>query len=138
METDTLNSLVTDAIWRAEELESRGIPSASVAWAEVSSLEEDLAKAHPVSEPEGRIARRGAVSAAIKAGNYTRAYALADGYLVEDNAPDSLRTELKEILEEYTQPIAGRFPYASKHHGLREVQGLADRLRAFGAFGLAA
>jgi len=138
VETDTLNSLVTDAIWRAEELESRGIPSASVAWAEVSSLEEDLAKAHPVSEPEGRIARRGAVSAAIKAGNYTRAYALADGYLVEDNAPDSLRTELREILEEDAQAIANGFQYASRHHSVREARNLARLFRATGPFGLAA
>jgi hypothetical protein len=138
VETDTLNRLVTDAIWRAEELESRGIPSASLAWGEVSSLEEDLAKAHPVAEPEGRIARRGAVRAALKAGDYARAYALADRYLAEDAAPESLRTALREILEEYTQPIPGCYPYASKHHSLREVQGLADRLRASGAFGLAA
>jgi hypothetical protein len=138
METDTLNTLVTDAIWRAEELETRGIPSASLAWAEVSSIEEDLAKAHPVSGVQGRIARRGAVRAALKAGDYSRAYALADGYLGEENAPESLKTALREIVEEYTQPIAGRFPYASRHHSLREAQGLADRLRAGGAFGLAA
>jgi hypothetical protein len=137
METDTLNTLVTEAIWRAEELESRGIPPLS-AWAEVSSLEEDLARAHPVSEGQGRIARRGAVRAALKSGNYPRAYALTDGYLAEENASGTLKAELREILEEYTKAMVSGFQYASKHHSLREAQGLADRLRAAGPFGLAA
>jgi hypothetical protein len=137
VDTDTLNTLVTGAIWRAEELESRGIPSVS-AWAEVSSLEEDLARARTVSEGQGRIARRGAVRAALKAGEYTRAYALADQYLAEEGAPESLKTALREILDENAQAIAGGFQYALKHHSVREAQGLADRLRATGAFGLAA
>jgi len=137
VKTDTLNTLVTGAIWRAEELDSRGIPSVS-AWAEVSSIEEDLAKAHPVTEGQGRMARWGAVRAALKAGDYIRAYALADRYLAEEGAPESLKPALREILEEYTQTITGRFQFASKHHRLRETQGSADRLRADGAFGLAA
>jgi hypothetical protein len=135
--TDTLNTLVTGAIWRAEELESRGIPSVS-AWAEVSSIEEDLARAHPVSEGQGRIARRGAVRAALKAGDYIRAYALADRYLAEEGAPDSLKTELREILEEYTRTTAGRFQYALRYRSWRETQRLADVLHTVGAFGLAA
>jgi hypothetical protein len=138
VETDTLNALVSGAIWRAEQLETHGIPSAPQAWAEVSSLEEELAKALPVSESEGRIARRGAVRAALKAGDYTRAQALADGYLSEDVAPKSLKTALCKILEEDTQAMASRFQYASKHHSLREAQGLARRFREAGAFGLAA
>ena len=99
METDTLNTLVTGAIWRAEQLEARGIRTASQAWTEVSSLEEELAKAHPVSESQGRIARRGAVRAALKAGDYARADALADGYLAEEGAPESLRASLRAGLE---------------------------------------
>jgi hypothetical protein len=138
VDTDTLNSLVTGAIWRAEELETRGIPSASLAWSEVSSLEENLARAHPVSEGQGRIARRGAVRAALKARDYSRAYALADRYLAEDAAPESLKAALREILEEDGQAMASRFQFASKHHSVREAQGLADRLRTTGAFGLAA
>ena len=137
METNSLNMLVTEAIWRAQELEARGIRS-ELAWMEVSSLEEKLAKLHPASEPEGQIARRGAVSAALEASDYLRAYALADGYVAEENAPESLKTALQEILEDNAQAMANRFQYASKHHSLREAQGLADRLRAAGAFGLAA
>ncbi len=137
METNGLNMLVTEAIWRAEELEALGIRS-ELAWKEVSSLEERLAKLHASSEPEVQIARRGAVSAALEASDYARAQALADGYLAEENAPESLKAALREILEEDAQAMAGRFQNASKQHGLREAQGLADRLRAAGAFSLAA
>src|ERR1035438_10338876 len=45
MDTDELNTLVTDAIWRAQELESRGVCAAAGAWLEVSSIEEQLAAA---------------------------------------------------------------------------------------------
>jgi len=137
METNGLNMLVTEAIWRAEELEALGIGS-ELAWKEVSSLEEKLAKLHPASEPEGQIARRGAVSAALEASDYARAQALADGYLAEDAAPESLKAALREILGEDAEAMESRFPYASRHHSLREAQGLAGRLRASGAFGLAA
>lgn len=87
MSTDSLHSLVTAAIWRAEQLEEHGVSSAPLAWAEVSLLEEELAKAIPISQPEGRIARRGAVRAALKARKYARAYALAQQYLAEEDAP---------------------------------------------------
>ena len=138
METDTLNTLVSGAIWRAEQLETRGIRPSSQAWAEVSSLEEELAKALPVSDAEGRIARRGAVRAALKAGDYTRAQILADGYLAEDSAPTSLKTALREILEEDAHATASGFRYAAKRHSLREARDLARRFRETGAFGLAA
>jgi hypothetical protein len=86
MDTGTLNTLVTDAIWRAQELEALGIP-ALPSWKEVSAIEEELAKAFPASEGEGRIARRGAVSAAIKAGDYDRAQALEEAYIADESAP---------------------------------------------------
>ena len=136
MGTDTLNALVSDAIWRAEELEARKIPSASVAWAEVSSLEEELAKAHPVSESQGRIARRGAVRAALKARDYIRANALADEYIVE--APESLKAQLREILDEDAQAMASRFQFASRRYSMADAQGLALRFGKSGAFGMAA
>ena len=109
METDTLNTLVSGAIWRAEQLEALGVRPASQAWGEVSSLEEELAKAIPASESEGRIARRGAVRAALKAGDYSRAHALADGYLAEEAAPRSLTTALRKILEEDAQAMTSHF-----------------------------
>jgi len=138
VENDTLNTLVSGAIWRAEQLEALGVRPASQAWAEVSSLEENLAKAIPVSESEGRIARRGAVRAALKAGDYARALALAEAYMAEQAAPKSLKAELREILEEDAQAIASRFRYAAKHHSLNEARDLARRFRDAGPFGLAA
>lgn len=137
MDTDTLNTLVTEAIWRAEELEALGIPT-SAAWKDVSAIEEELAKAFPVSDGQGRIARRGAVSAALKAGDYDRAQALADAYIAEGAAPDSLKTGLREILEEADRAMASRFQYAAKHHTPREARELARRFREAGPFGLAA
>ena len=137
-ETDSLNTLVTGAIWRAEQLEAHGIRPTSQAWAEVSSLEEELAKVLPVSESEGRIARRGAVRAALKAGDYDRALGLAESYRAEEAAPKSLKTELRKILEDDSQAIASRFRYAAKHHSLSEARDLARRFREAGAFGLAA
>lgn len=100
METDELNTLVTDAIWRAQELEAVDISAAPQAWAEVSSIEEELAKAFPASDVQGKIARRGAVRAALKARDHTRAQALADAYLAEEAAPPSLKAALREILEQ--------------------------------------
>jgi len=85
--TDSLYSLVTAAIWRAEQLEEHGDSSAPTVWAEVASLEEELAAVLPVSQPEGRIARRGAVRAALKAGNYAHAQALTQRYLADQDAP---------------------------------------------------
>ena len=100
MSADLLNTLVTGAIWRAEQLEEQGVGSVPLAWAEVSSLEEELAKVLPASHPEGRIARRGAVRAALKARDFARAQALAKRYLAEKDAPRTLRLALRQLLEE--------------------------------------
>jgi hypothetical protein len=135
VDADILNTLVTDAIWRAEELEALGIPASS-AWKEVSAIEEKLAKAFPVSDGQGRIARRGAVSAALKSGDSDRAQALADAYIAEEAAPESLKTGLQEILEEADQAMKKRFQHAAPH--LREARDLARRFREGGAFNLAA
>ncbi len=138
MENDVLNTLVSGAIWRAEQLEAYGIRSASNAWAEVSSLEEEIAKGLAASEPEGRIARRGAVRAALKAGDHPRAYALAESYCGDDAAPRSLKSAVRKIVEDDAQEMASHFRFASKHYSLREAQDLARRNRDSGAFGLAA
>jgi len=103
METDPLNMRVTEAIWRAEELEATNIAAAPRAWAEVSSIEEELAKAMPPSDFQGKIARRGAVRAARKAGDVGRAHALAEAYLADGAAPESLKAGLREILAEGNQ-----------------------------------
>lgn len=138
MNANSLHKLVTGAIWRAEQLEDQGIISAPLAWAEVSSLEEELAAVLPVVQPEGRIARRGAVRAALKAGDYPRAQALAERYLAEAEAPASLQTALGEMLKEDARALADRFPHAPKHHTVHEARDLARWLQQSGPFGLAA
>ena len=139
LSTESLHSLVTAAIWRAERLEEHGVGSAPSAWAEVSSLEEKLAAILPVSQPEGRIARRGAVRAALKARDYSRAEALAERYLVEEDAPKSLGTAIRRILEEDARALASRYPHiAAKQHAVDDARGMARWLQQRGAFGLAA
>jgi hypothetical protein len=137
MSTDSLHTLVTAAIWRAEQIEEHGIGSAPLAWAEVSAFEEDLAAAIPVAQPEGRIARRGAVRAALKARNYARAQALAQRYLAEPGAPESLSEAIREILAEDARALADRFRYAARHHAVADARDLAGRLLQRGPFGLA-
>jgi hypothetical protein len=134
--TDLLNTLVTSAIWRAEQLEEHGIDSASLAWAEVSALEEELAKALPASQPEGRIARRGAVRAALKAMDFARAQALTERYLAERDATRTFRASLRQLLEEDARTLADRFRHAAK--AVDDARGLARWLHEGGAFGLAA
>ena len=137
MDIDTLNALVTDAIWRAQELDALGIQPAS-AWREVSVFEEELAKALPSSEYEGQIARRGAVRSALKAGEYARAQSLCETYLADADAPTFLKTGVQEILEEADREISSRFQHAAKHHTPREARDLASRFSDAGAFSLAA
>jgi hypothetical protein len=98
MGTDILNSLVSGAIWRAEQIEARNL-RAEQAWAEVSAFEEELAQVVPASSSEGRIARRGAVRAALKAGDYARAQVLVERF-AGDGAPPSLAHELRQILDD--------------------------------------
>lgn len=136
MSTDLLNTLVTSAIWRAEQLEEHGVGSAPLAWGEVSSLEEELAKSFPASQPEGRIARRGAVRAALKAHDFARAQALVGRYLAEKDAPRALRTALRQLLEDDARTLGERFRHAPEV--VDEARDLARRLKEGGPFGLAA
>lgn len=68
----------------------------------------ELADAIPVSASEGRIARRGAVRAAFKAGDHERGQSLAERYIAEKGAPASLKEALREILDENTRAAAAR------------------------------
>ncbi len=138
MPSDALNALVTSAIWRAQQLEEHGIGSTSQAWAEVSFVEEELAKTLPISQGEGRIARRGAVRAALKADDYARAEELADSYASEKGATKALKDALKEMLAEDAKEMESRFRFASKHLRASEARQLARHFHESGAFGLAA
>ncbi len=84
MNADILNTLISSAIWRAEQSDELGLETSNSAWAEVSKYEEELAKIISVKEPEGRIARRGAVRAALKAEDHVRAQELLNRYSAED------------------------------------------------------
>jgi hypothetical protein len=94
---DDLYERVTEAILRAETLEDQG-PSAEMraAYLTVSFLEEEIAEATPPAGPEGVIARRGAVRAALKAGVPVRARDLAELYLATP-APPALVDEIRRM-----------------------------------------
>jgi len=94
MSIDELYERVTEAILHAEHMEEQG---ASVemrkAFLDVSRIEEEIAEATPASGPEGAVARRGAVRAALKAGFPIHANWLAERYLAEP-LPSALADEL--------------------------------------------
>lgn len=92
---DRLNSEVTAAILAAEHL-PKGSPDASTAWLEVAFAEEALSAFTAPRSVEGEICRRGAITAALKAGSVRYAEGLARGYLSEDLA-DSTRQTIKEL-----------------------------------------
>ena len=138
MNLDALLSLVSGAIWRAERLEDMGLETAASAWEEVSRFEEELAKLTPAKEPEGRIARRGAVRAALKANNHQRAQSLVERYLSERGTPKSLRADFQELMEAEAGLLAEQFPSAAKHHKPGELRSLMDQFLERGPFCLAA
>jgi hypothetical protein len=87
MSIENLYPLVSEAIQRAETLEDLGAPGARSAHLDVSLLEEKIAELLPASDPEGALARRGAVRAAFAAGELTRARKLAEEFLAEAEIP---------------------------------------------------
>jgi len=121
---DRLYPLVTDAIMRADVLEDLGAPGAAEAQLDVSHLEEQIADLLPASDPEGAIARRGAVRAAGKANDHARVRSLADQYLADPDAGQELRDQIAKILADTEDPIGAHHPRAVARIG-------ADRLRRF-------
>lgn len=73
---------LTILILRAEGLERDGTDARQL-WREISVLEEQAADALPPADLEGSIARRGAITAALSAGDAARAVVLARRYLAE-------------------------------------------------------
>lgn len=100
MDIETLYTKVSEAIWRAEQMGDPNAPEAKAAFLEVSRLEEEIAKLLPVDNPEGMIARRGAVGAAISGGAEWRARALAERFSGEPGASDRLKRSLDDILRQ--------------------------------------
>jgi hypothetical protein len=136
MAIDALDTLVSSAIWRAEQLDELGLDT-TAAWGEVSKLEEELAKKLPAKEIEGRIARRGAVRAALKSTDHVRAQDLVERYVAERGVPKGLSTELREMLKADVKALTEQFPFATKHHKPNEFQTLANWFLETGPFGLA-
>jgi len=97
---------VTQAIMRAENAEARGDAVAKQAYAEVSRIEEEISTLLAATSAQGALARRGAVRAALFAGDAERAKQLAARFAAEPGGVDTLRQELWEILENAELPAA--------------------------------
>ncbi len=94
-----LNREVTTAILRAEHLPPGN--DRDLAFVEVGRLEEAIAEICPAGTLEGNVARCGAVTAALSAGDPARALLLASRYL-EELTPlpgmETLRDEALKVL----------------------------------------
>lgn len=99
MALSDLYRAVTEAICRAEALEAGGHErDAAIAYQAVSYIEEEIAELLPASDPEGALARQGAVTAAMSAGAVTRAVALANKYRAECDLPNTFSSELDALI----------------------------------------
>lgn len=133
MSIELLYPLVTEAIRRAETLEDLQAPGAPQAHLDVSFLEERVAEILPASNPEGVLARRGAVRAALAARDFTRAQRLSERFLAEAGTDDGLRADLLRLLRQAERSVAARFPHVAATFGISEVRRLARVLIEQGA-----
>lgn len=136
MEIDSLYLLVTEAIVRAETLTDLGAPGAAAAHLDLSFLEEKIAGSLPASDPEGALARRGAVRAAVVAGHYGRAGNLGERFSSDPGATDQLRAELRELLRDSAsgsqrqRSVAKQYRWAAKLYGVDNIARVQEaRLR---------
>lgn len=114
MRIDDLYQGVTEAIGRAESLEAAGrARDAVIAHQEVSRIEEQIAKLLPAANDEGALARQGVVTAALSAGDLTRAAERARFYLGEEGLSPAWKVELESLRHEAEE-------------ALRELQGGAE------------
>lgn len=133
MSLEILYPLVTEAIRRAEMLEDLRAPGVHTAYSDVSLLEEKVAELLPASDPEGALARRGAVRAALAARELGRAQQLAKRFLAETDADIELQTGLRSLFEEMEHSAAVRFPRVAATVGMSEVRRLAREINEQGA-----
>jgi hypothetical protein len=97
-ELDQLYSRVTAAILLAERAEAAGgVATAAAAYLEVSFFEEEIAKLLPANNPEGEIARRGVITAAMSARQFVRAIELAKAYAQDPAASATLKQQLETL-----------------------------------------
>lgn len=109
MNAELYYPLVTEAIRRAEILEDLKAPGTAAAYLDVSLLEEKIAEGLPASDPEGAVARRGAVRAALSARDVGRARELTVRFLAEDDVDNELREELVSLWKKAEGSSAARF-----------------------------
>lgn len=126
MSAELFYPLVTEAIRRAETLEDLGAPGTPAAFLDVSLLEEKIAETLPASDPEGALARRGAVRAALAARDLGRARQLAERFLAEAGIDAESREELLRLSKQAERSSAARFPHAVARYGLSEIRRLAQ------------
>ena len=97
-EIDQLYGRVTIAIMVAEKAEAAGSKAqAAAGYLEVSFFEEEIAKLLPAADPEGEIARRGVVTAAMSAGQFVRAVEMANSYAADPAASVPLKDQLAAL-----------------------------------------
>jgi hypothetical protein len=125
---DLYYPLVTEAIRRAEALEDLGAPGASAAYLDVSRIEETIAEKLPTTDPEGALARRGAVRAAFAADEPERGRELVERYLAEAEASEELKAALSRLQEEAEEPSRRRFPHVAETYGMSEIRRFAAAL----------
>jgi pyruvate-formate lyase-activating enzyme len=104
MSLDELDRRVTNAIVRAESLPA-GSRDSWEAFHDVSALEESIATLVPPDDLEGEIARLGAVTAALSAGEPLRALQLAERFLTESLAPE-IAEKLRQLVKEADADLA--------------------------------
>ncbi len=126
---DELDVLVSIAIRRAEVLDESNSPAANDAWREVMMYEERLARMTSAAEIPGGIARLGAVTSALAAGEREKAAELAEQYLMEESLPKERRHAIQRALDEYKDSLAKRFPSLSKNGRLAELDKWRARAR---------
>jgi hypothetical protein len=103
MDLNELNRSVTAAILRAEALPS-GSWEAQRAFREVADLEEEIATIVGAHTVDGEIARLGAITAALSAGEPLRAIQLGERYPA-DALSDSARRTLEALLKEADEEL---------------------------------
>ncbi|MBN1606963.1 MAG: hypothetical protein JW940_10045 [Polyangiaceae bacterium] len=104
MGLDELNRSVTSAILRAEGLVP-GSWEAERAFRYVAELEEEISAVAGANTVQGEVARLGAVTASMSAGDLVRAVQLAERYLA-DALSDRSRAKLKELQDEAEAEMA--------------------------------
>jgi hypothetical protein len=125
LDLDTLYTLVSEAIRRAEALEDLRAPGAAGAHLEVSMLEEQIAGLESISAAERAIAQRGAVRAATSAREFGRARTLADQFLGQAETGSPIIIELRDLIAEAERVelttkrvTAARYPKSAKKYGI--------------------